>query len=314
MLILNEVDEFSNGLIQQLKGYTENGGNLLILPSLNGNIASLRTLLAALKTDIPQQISSAETRVTTINIQHPVFKGVFETTPQKIDLPVVKKYLDYSNQSRTNKQTILSLPGSHGFLSEYRLGKGRVYLSAVPLNDQAGNFPRHSLFVPIMYQVALLSLQPQRLYFTLGKDQAVEIPRTTLGANQTLTLRKDKFEAIPDLRQTQNSTQVYIADQLKETGNYELLKGDSLQAFLAFNQSADESDLTYASDQQLLSHFPNKQATLINSAEGSVQNSISSAALGLELWKLCIILALICLAIEVLLLRFYKIIPVTSPA
>lgn len=307
LIILNEASEFSSGLIQQLKLYTEKGGSLLILPSLNEDQTSLRQLLAVLRTDIPQRVVTADIRVASINLQHPVFKGVFETIPQKMDLPAVKKYLSYSAQSRTNKRTLMSLPGRDEFLSEYRLGKGRIYLSAVPLNDEAGNFARHSLFVPVMYKIAMLSLQPQRLYFTLGDDQIVEIPRTTLNPNQTLTLRKGKFEAIPDLRQTAAGTQIYVADQLKETGNYELLKGDSLLSYLAFNQKGDESDLTYATDEELLSRLPKGQLSIINSTEGAIRNSISSSAIGLQLWKLCIILALVFLAIEVLLLRFYKV-------
>ena len=314
LLILNEVDDFSSGLIQQLKSYTEQGGNILILPSLNADLSSLTSLLTSLKTDIPRQIVNAETKISSINLQHPVFKGVFETIPKNIDLPSVKKYVSYTAQSRTNKQSLLSLPGREEFLSEYRLGKGRVYLSAVPLNDLSGNFARHSLFVPVMYQLALLSLQPQRLYFTLGEDQAVEIARTTLNANQTLKLKKGEFEAIPDLRQGQNATQLYIADQLKEAGNYELFKGDNLHAYLAFNQSGNESDLSYANDQQLMANLPKNQVSIIESADGAVENEVNSSALGLQFWKLCIILALLCLAIEVLLLRFYPIQPVKPSA
>ncbi|HUH33475.1 MAG TPA: hypothetical protein VLZ28_05940, partial [Daejeonella sp.] len=262
----------------------------------------------------PQQVVSAETKIASINLQHPVFKGVFETIPKNIDLPSVKKYVSYTAQSRTNKQSLLSFPGREEFLGEYRLGKGRVYLSAVPLNDLSGNFVRHSLFVPVMYQLALLSVQPPRLYFTLGEDQAVEIPRTTLNANQTLKLKKGDFEVIPDLRQAQNATQLYLADQLKEAGNYELFKGDSLQAYLAFNQSGNESDLSYASDQQLLAKLPKDQVSIIESADGAVAGEVNSSALGLQLWKLCIILALLCLAAEVLLLRFYQVQPVKPSA
>jgi len=307
LLILNEVDEFSSGLIQQLKNYTEQGGNLLILPSLDSNLFSLTSLLTNLRTDIPRQTVTTETKISSINLQHPVFNGVFETIPRNIDLPSVKKYVSYTAQSRTNKQSLLSLPGRDEFLGEYRLGKGRVYLSAVPLNDLSGNFARHSLFVPVMYQLALLSLQPQRLYFTLGEDQAVEIARTTLNANQTLKLKKGEFEVIPDLRQAKNATQLFIADQLKEAGSYELFKGDSLQAYLAFNQSGNESDLSYASDQQLLAKLPKDQVSIIESANGAIENEVNTNALGLQLWKLCIILALLCLAIEVLLLRFYPV-------
>ncbi|HUH33086.1 MAG TPA: BatA domain-containing protein, partial [Daejeonella sp.] len=59
LLILNEVDDFSSGLIQQLKNYTEQGGNLLILPSLTADMSSLTALLTSLRTDVPQQVVSA---------------------------------------------------------------------------------------------------------------------------------------------------------------------------------------------------------------------------------------------------------------
>lgn len=305
LLILNEIEEFSSGLIQQLKIYTQQGGNLLILPSLSANPVSLTSLLSTLRTDIPRQVVSAETNVASINLQHPVFKGVFETIPRKMDLPSVKKYLSYTSQSNTNKQNLLSLPGQIGFLSEYRYGRGRVYLSAVPFDDESGNFTRHSLFVPVMFQLSLLSLQPQRLYFTLGDEQAVEIPRTTLNANQTMTLKKGPFEAIPDFRQNDKTTQLYIADQLKEAGTYELFKGDSLQAFLAFNQGGDESDLSYATDEELKAGFPQK-VSIIAATGGSIKNAVSSATLGIQLWKLCLILALVFLGVEILLLRFFR--------
>ena len=313
VIILNEVADFSSGLIQQLKTFTEKGGNIVLLPSLEpAALPSLTNLLRALRTDIPQQVVTMDDRVSAINLQHPVFKGVFESVPKRIDLPAVKKFVRYSDQSRTNKQSLLSLPGRQEFLSEYRLGKGRIYLSSVPLNEQASNFVRHSLFVPVMYQMALLSSQPQRLYSVLGRDQSVEIQGTSLSANQTLTLRKGKFEAIPDLRRTANTTQLYVADQLKESGTYELLKGDSLLAYLAFNQSGNESDLSYASDDELTAALPGNNTRIINSADGVVENAVESANLGLQLWKLCIILAIICLAAEILLIRFYTVQPLKA--
>ena len=312
LLILNEIGSFSTGLIQQLKNYTERGGNLLILPSLDADGAGMKNLLGSLKTDVPLQVVSSEIKVTAINLQHPLFKGVFETIPKNIDLPSVKKFLRYTSQSKTNKKALLSLPGSDAFLSEYRLGNGHIYLSAVPLNDEAGNFQQHSIFVPIMYQISLLSSQQQRLYFILGEDQLLEIPRTVLNNNQTLALRKDNFEATPDLRQVQNVTQIYIADQIKEAGNYELFKDDSLIANLSFNQAGLESDLSYADDKNLLSQLPKDQVKIINSAEGVVKSAVQSANRGVELWKLCIVLALLSLAAEILLIRFYRTQPVIA--
>ena len=305
-LILNEVGQISEGLIQQLREYVNKGGSLMIYPELAGDQQGLKKLLQNLGTDFPAEVVTAETKVSFMNLQHSIFKGVFENIPKNIDLPVAKKYLRYSNQNNTTKQSILEFPAKVTFLSEYRLGRGKIYLSAVPLNPESSNFARHSIFVPIMYQTALLSLQDQSLFHKLNRDQAIELPKLTLNANQTLKLRKDKFEAIPDLRQNDNVSQLYVADQIRQIGNYQLLKNDSLLSILSFNDAGPESDLNYASDRVIKAKFPGQQIDIITPKPGSMQGAVQSINQGTSLWKLCIILALLFLAAEILLIRFYK--------
>ncbi|WP_276348139.1 VWA domain-containing protein [Daejeonella sp. JGW-45] len=306
LVILNELAEISDGLIQQLKEYVSRGGSLMVFPELQSNQEGLKSLLQALRTDLPAEIVNAETKVTAINLQHPVFKGVFENIPQKLDLPVAKKYLRYTIQNNTTRQSVLDFPGRMTFFSDYRMGKGKIYLSAVPLNPETSNFARHSVFVPIMYQTALLSLQDQNLYHKLNIDQVVELPKLTLSSNQTLKLRRDKFEAIPDLRQNENASQIYVADQIRQTGNYELLKNDSLLAILSFNDPGPESDLSYAGDRTIEAKFPGHKIDLITPAAGSMQGAVKAINQGTSLWKLCIILSLLFLAVEIFLIRFYK--------
>ena len=306
LIILNEVSDFSSGLIQQLKQYAEHGGSILIFPSLNPNFGGLTALLKSLGTDFPEQLVTADTRVASINLQHPVFRDVFDRIPQQLDLPTVKKYIQYTSQNRTSRTNILELPGKRVFFGEYYLGKGKVYISAVPLRDEAGNFARHSVFVPLMYRVALLGLHDNRLFYTIGKDQTIEIPRVNLNANQTLRIKSKQFEAIPDVRQFENATRLFVADQVKDAGNYDLTKGDSVIANLSFNDSGSESDLSYLSDKELLDQFDRNKPGIINASDGSLQNEVKSANQGTQLWKLCLILALAFLAAEILLIRFYR--------
>lgn len=306
LIILNEVGQISPGLTQQLRFYISRGGSIMIFPDLGGDLDPLRKLLQSVGADVPMEIVSSESRVSSINLQHPVFKGVFEHIPQKLDLPAVKKYIRYSSKTNTSRQNLLELPGNTVFFSEYRLGRGKIYLSAVPLDAESSNFARHSVFVPIMYQAALLSLQDQNLFYKLNREQMIELPKITLNANQTLKLKKDKFEAIPDLRQHENLSQLYVADQIRQTGNYQLFKNDSLLAVLSFNDGGDESNLSYASNKDLTAKFADQKIDFINPDPASMQNAVKSINKGTPLWKLCLILALIFLAAEILLIRFYK--------
>jgi hypothetical protein len=306
LIILNELAQISEGLAQQLNIHVRNGGSLIVFPDLGNDQAALQKFLQSAGTDIPVQVLRAEAKVSDINLQHPVFKGVFENIPQKIDLPMVKQYLRYSSQNNTNRQNLMEMPGKIAFFSEYRVGAGKIYLSAVSLNAETSNFARHSVFVPVMYQTALLSLQDQNLFHKLNREQVIELPKISLNSNQTLKLRKEKFEAIPDLRQNENLSQLYIADQIKQSGNYQLLKNDSLLSVLSFNDAGTESDMTFANDDQIREVFPQQKIDLLNTDHGSLKNAIKSINQGTSLWKVCLILALVFFAAEILLIRFYK--------
>jgi hypothetical protein len=306
LVILNELPEISEGLSQQLQAYCKRGGNIFVFPDLKNDRSALKNFLQSLGTDYPLEVLAAENRVSVINLQHPIYNGVFENVPQKIDLPIVKKYLRYSSLSNTTRQNLLELPGNIAFLSEYSFGNGKIYLSAVPLNTESSNFANHSIVVPIMYQAALLSIGAQNLFYQLNMDQMIELPKITLNPNQNLKLRKDMFEAIPDLRQNENLSQLYIADQIKQVGNYQLLKNDSLLAILSFNDAGSESDMTYASDQEIRDSFEGKKIELLEPEAGSIENMIKSVNQGSSLWKVCLILALVFFATEILLIRYYN--------
>ncbi len=306
LIILDSISDISAGLAQQLQDYVKSGGNLMVFPALTTEFSSLKNLLQGLGTDIPEQIVNAEMRVNSINLRNTFFKNVFEQIPRNIALPVAKKYMQFSNRSRMAKQNLLTLPGGKSFLSQYNLGKGKVYLFAVPLDEEASNLVHHAVFVPLMYQAAFLSLQDNRLFYTLGRDQFLEAHKISLSANQSLKLKRGKFETIPDLQQTENFTRLYIADQVREEGIYQLFKADSLIGVFAFNNDRSESDLSYATNEELETKFQKKKIEILNSGKEPLQNLIKAASWGTRLWKLCLILALIFLAAEILLIRFYK--------
>ena len=251
----------------------------------------------------PESLVTAAGRVASINLQNPVFKNIFEQYPQNPDLPSVKKYYQLSAASRG--ESLMELPGKQPFWAGYASGKGRVYVSAVPLNDDYSNLQRHALFVPIMLRVALLSGHDQPLFYTLGQGESIEVPPVEVNEKQVLKLVKGDHAIIPDARQREGVTQLFISDQLQETGNYELKKQDSMVSVVAFNDNRQESDMSYLTQAGLKEIFP-QAAAVLEAGPGSIKGQVSELNFGLQLWKLCIILALIFLAAEILLIRYYN--------
>jgi hypothetical protein len=144
------------------------------------------------------------------------------------------------------------------------------------------------------------------LFYTIGEDEAVETLPVQSTDKQVLKLHKGQQTIIPDVRQQEGSTLLYLSDQVREPGNYELKKQDSLVSILAFNNSRSESDMSYMDDADLKAQMKGKESTIIQAGPASLKDTVAKTNIGLELWKLCIILTLICLAAEIILIRFYQ--------
>jgi hypothetical protein len=304
LIVLTGLKEPSSGLSQQLKTYIGNGGSVVIFPDLDGNIAGYSSFLKSLSLPAVDKLNEGQSLSSTIDLAHPLFKDVFPEVPRNLDLPLVKRYFGYADQNTSGRQSILSLPFNQSLFAQYRLGEGLVYLSASSLNTDDNSLASHPIFLPLMYKVAFASARERPLYYTSGRDNVLEYEKITLSKNQTLKLVAKDMEVIPEIRQTPGKTLLYIADQVKKTGFYELRKPDSLLAVMAFNDDRMESDMHYADEKQLKALFGKN---LIAMLEG--QNAAKNAEIRnnpTELWKLCLILTAVFLAVEILLIRFFN--------
>jgi hypothetical protein len=305
LIILSDIDAISTGLSQQLKTYVSKGGTLVVFPSEDADLGSYQSLLQPMNAAYPEKLLTEDTKVSSLNLQSQVFKNIFEGFPQNPNLPVVKKYYQVSSSAVNRAENLMTLPGGKIFWAGYTSGKGKVYVSAVALNDDFSNLPRHALFVPLMFRIALLSGHDQPLFYTLGRDETIETLPVQTNEKQLLKLVKDTKSIIPDTKQQEGSTLIYVADQLHETGIYDLKKVDSTVAVIAFNDNRSESDLSYLNSVELTKLIPQADE-ILEGGKASLKGNVTETNFGLQLWKLCIILALIFLGAEILLVRFYK--------
>jgi hypothetical protein len=304
IIVISDIKAVSTGLAQQLKTYVNKGGTLVVFPAIDADLNNYRAFMQAMNAAYPEKLVPDEAKVSALNRQSPVFKNVFESFPPNPDLPVVKKYYQLS-AAHGSQDNLMTLTGGQTFWGGYNSGRGKVYVAAVPLNEDFSNLPRHALFVPILFRIALLSGHDLPLFYTLGADETLEVPPVQLTEKQLLKMTKGSQSTIPDVRQQEGSTLLYVSDQLQEPGIYTLKKQDSTLATLAFNDNRDESDLSYLTPAALKEILP-KQAALIPGSNASLKGIVAETNLGTQLWKLCIILALISLAAEILLIRYFK--------
>ena len=307
VIYLSDVKEVSAGLAQQLQAYVKQGGSLVVFPSGEANLASYKTLLQGLNADYPIALTQQKTKVTGINLSAQIFKDVFEKMPERPDLPVVEQYFTLTAKPETTRFNLLEMPGRQPFLSSYTSGRGKVFLFSVAAAVNFSNLPYHALFVPLLLRMAFISGQSLPLFYTLGSNENPEI-RQIKQQETALTLKNGQQSFIPDARSVNGKTELFVADQVKQAAIYHLMQKDSLIAAIAFNNDPAESSLQYFSGSQLKSIFANvKEVNLLPATKASIAKQIAETNSGTQLWKLCLILALLCLAAEVLLIRYYKV-------
>jgi hypothetical protein len=318
-IILDGLNSISSGLGQELKRFVQAGGSLLIFPSLNIDIPAYSGFLGSLNVAAYTELDTARSKVDALNFEQEIYReGVFEKrnnsralTNAQLDLPVVFNHYRISRNSHSNEEYLMKLRNKDIFLAKYNAQKGNVYLCTSSLTAGGGNFQKHALFVPTILQIAFFSTQQNKLFCTIGRNDLIELNSTPAGGENVFHISSadNKFDIIPEHRIVDSKTELFTHDQIREAGNYNLLAGKEQLQGLSFNYDRKESDLECLKPEELKAAC--EKAGLINFSllEGDqkgLASMLSEINQGKKLWKWCIILALLCLAAEVALLRLLK--------
>ncbi len=308
LIILNNLNNIAPGLASQLLQYVEQGGSLVVFPGTNIDQDSYRELLSSLNVEYGSGPGSA-TRVTSLNELHEVFAGVFEAIPENIDLPQVQQYYPIRQDRTSQGQFLLQLQNGQHFFSSWLWGKGRVFLSAVPLDDRFSNFQRHPIFVPLLANIALQSQSLQPLYYTLGQNQPVVMAGPSANREELYYLQGPQGEVIPEQQPGSSTTRLFFHDQVKQAGNYALTRNGQPLRGLSFNDNRRESlleSLTAAQLREILLDQGLAYIQIIQAAQADLKLALQQAHVGNPLWRYFLILALLFLLVEGVLLRFWR--------
>ena len=312
LIILNEIDEISSGLAQELQKFVAAGGSLLVVPSAHINTDSYRSFLSAMGSDYYGNLIKATQKISAINLQSNVYNDVFEGFPDNIDLPQVMSYYALSRVSRSSQDFLLKLQNGDVFLNEQNSGSGKVYLMAAPMQTEFSNFVKHAVFVPTLYKIALLSSPQQKLYYTIGRDEVVSVSTANDTFNDKvfkLKQLKGSDEIIPEQRKTDGIVSLMFQNHVLSNGNYMLMNDKTEHSCLSFNYDRRESEINCYSTSEINTFIDKNKlqhARIVEAGNKPITQVIAEMNQGKKLWKTFVLLALLFLAAEVLLLRLWK--------
>jgi hypothetical protein len=256
-------------------------------------------------------IDTNKIKIDKINTRHKIFNNVFEKLSDNIDFPLINKHYKLNTNQLTTEDVIIKLQNDDAFLSSISLGKGTVYVFSIGLNQEFSNFQNHPLFVPTLYNIILNSRNNHNnIYNIIGITTSIEVKDIEVKDDDVFHIKNlsGTFDFIPQNKIIDNKLNIYIQGQVTEAGNYNIYSDKNLIMALSFNYNRKESDLRFMEKDKLkksIEDYNLQNISIIEPTKQSLSNIISHIEDGKKLWKLFIILSLICFIIESVLLRFW---------
>jgi hypothetical protein len=307
LIIIDEPIDWSTGLSNELNNYLNQGGQILLIPSAE-NPSAINSFggsngLPAIGNAINQSL-----KVSQVNTQHALFKDVFKQRVGNTDFPVVSNHFALVKQSNTRGKAVITLNNGNDLLWQTNVNKGNVYQLALPLNEKFSNLQQHSLFVPMMLNLAMGVQKNNPLYYVIKQNKQAFLPAGNAFTQKLIEVKSDQQELITEAGVYQGQ-KVIQTEAINTPGWFTLIEKGSkaLNSVLAFNHNRNESSMQFLSENELTEQSKSFNNVQINTNDAQVLGAqISSELTGKQLWRLFIIIALLFLFAEIALLRLMR--------
>ncbi len=306
LIILNDLNTISSGLSSELRSYVQEGGNLLVFPGRNVKLEEYNSFLSQVNANALEPFTEGIKEVGRINTDEFIFSDVFDRRFRNIKLPkVIGTFKLKSFQSR-GEEGILTYRDGSTYIGKYSLDRGHTYLCSAPLDVEINDLVQNAeIFVPMIFKMAISSVSTSPISYTIGENRVVEIENQN--DNQDIVYKViGEQEFIPSQLNAGGNILLNMGENITKSGIYDIKLSDDLVRSVAFNYNKLESQLDYNSTGDLSQLFGEGANIFSNQLEANFTQLIEEKDQGISFWKWCIILVLIFLAIEQLLLRFWK--------
>jgi len=308
LIIISGIELTPND-ISRLNDYISKGGNALLFPNNDANNTSdLLKVLGLGGTTLREFPRSAAQKFTNVDKNHPLFEGVFKLNDndnKSIESPNIFKIMPAISG--------ISLIGTAAgaFLTEQRIGDGKLlYLAVIP--EMAwSNLPFTGIFPAIVYRSVIYLTSSQDISTFVNTGDPISI-------NLNLKFQSDNFKIIDPNGNVSFISPIKLPGSISLNfpgftmpGVYTIYDSkNKLAKQIAVNFDRSESELKIA-DSDKIKNFLNTvlgKDTSKNIIDNHVdlKSEFVRASMGTELWQLFLILAILFAIAEMIVQRTLK--------
>lgn len=247
-IILNELNEFSSGLVSEIKRFREQGGDILIVPSEKMNLQSFQNAMQSLQIPYFSELIKKQNKVSIINQNNKLYKGVFSQDVENIEMPTAKQYYKLSSSSQTARESIMKFQSQDDFLLVSQENNSKAYVFSTNLTEDFTDFVKQSLFVPTIWNMALFSQVIPLPYYFFEDDIQIDISKLKdskkINVAEIVSTNK-KVSFIPELRKNNRMRSLVMHNQTNKAGNYNIEQEKEVFGGLSLNYNRMESNLSF---------------------------------------------------------------------
>ena len=305
-IILDGLNTTDVALGRELSSIVSAGSSICVFPAVKDQTEGTNALLAEMGAPLLQDRRNGTYECRKLDLNDPVFKEVFESVPRNLDLPKVSAYHSMELVSGKSR-TIVRLNNNDPFLISHKLGNGEVYVFTSALDPSWTSLPKHSLFVPTLYRIIILSSGDIPLTATLGSDHFIDLPMSAKEKDPVFELQSGEESFVPQVSNVGSELKMFLPNDIAKPGFYQLRNrrsSDELLGVLALNIDRKESLLNFYSDEELKEFADRQNWRLLSSDDASEIAAGIDPAKSSGYWRFFLIAALLFLLLEALVLRF----------
>jgi len=308
------ISENENNLLTE---FLNEGKGIFIFPDRNSDINSYNSLFTKLNSfriNNVMALDEATTKnlkFTKIDFEHPLVSGIFKnenlsiTSEFNVETPEIKSIFDIAVNEKS--YSVMTLSNGKPFLIESGSSNGKVIICAVSALNDMSDFPLKSLFAPIVIRgIEYLSnintgrssnvTGTNNLIFVKGLKDITEVilpdgKKIPFKLNLAASKQNNFFDAILFPYNSYSS----------EIGKYSFRNSDGNSSYsFVLNFDTLECKMQRADKKEIMDYFNElgmKNVKYINNPS-AIKEEISENRNGSELWKYCLIIALLFLAAE----------------
>jgi hypothetical protein len=313
VIIMDEPENISTGLLEELKKFVAKGGVLVLMPASNTQIESFNKLMLALKGPLISTFETQEIDVGKINFQHFLYRDVFTKTDNKLNLPHIKSYFNIKPNTSYPFSEVIGSSSGKPLLIQHDFEKGKVYIFCFPLSVSNSDFVVHQLFVPTFYNIAAYSQGNENLYYIAGQDNILDVNLKQTGDDKTIHVVNTAADVdfIPYLSGTgEMGLRLDLKNNIRWADNYFLKDGDTILKCISFNFNRKESDTEFYTNAEIQAIINKNQLYGFNTISANINNlELEMAEMHKErkdFWKLFILIAVLSIVGEILVIRLWN--------